>query len=141
MSCPKCRNFGPFSIFAFQAGWTQVNDNGTDTIKGRVEWEDSSECKCLTCRHAATVGEFLGKAPETFDRYQQIVVGAYAQGECQSYTPAEVRGYADPLLNFMLSELSISAHCKSKKTAIGRLDTAIRGLLAVRAAFEAKRRR
>ena len=138
MACPECGEFGPFSIFAVQAGMVSVSDNGTDFINGNVEWEDTSRCECLGCGHAATVGEFRGQGRSAFNQYQRLVIEVYDDGEFAELRPDEVSGCGDSLLKFLLSELSTREDCDSFETARDRLDTAERQLTEVREIFEAR---
>jgi hypothetical protein len=139
MACPKCGEFGPLAIVATQAGMLCVSDDGTDFFKdGNVEWEDSARCKCLACDHTATVAEFRGEAPASFDQHQKMVLAAYREGEFTSLTPATLASSGNALLKFLLSELSTHAGCKNRKTALNRLDRAIRSLNELRAVFGGK---
>lgn len=130
MACPKCGVFGPFSIFAFQAGMVRVRDDGTDFIEGNIEWEATSRCECLACCHTGMVGEFRGETP-AFNQYQQAVIEVYDDGAFADLRPGEVRGCGDTLLKFLLLELSTREDCDSVETALDRLASAQRQLTDV----------
>jgi hypothetical protein len=137
IACPRCLDFGPFSIFAIQAGMVRVSDVGTDFIDGNIEWEATSRCECLACGHAATVGEFRGEGPAAFDECQKLVIEVYDNGEFAHLSPEDVSGCGDSLLKFLLSELSTREDCDSAETALARLETAKQQLSDIRAALEA----
>jgi hypothetical protein len=60
MRCPKCKSDGPFSIVSScVAEWT---DDGTEDIHD-VEFDDDSNCRCVSCMHSATVDDFRVKKP------------------------------------------------------------------------------
>lgn len=141
MSCPKCGDFGPFKIFVTQSGMTEVSDDGTDFINGDTEWDEDSDCECIACGHSAKVRQFRGEpesAKPEFDQYQQVVVESYNGGDHCAHSPAEIHDCGDTLLTFLLVELSGREDCDSFDCAVNRLDSAIRQLIEVRSAFEAK---
>ena len=55
--CPECLSFGPFEIVV--ATTAKVTDDCCD-VDGDKEWDDESQCSCLTCGHLATVAVFTG---------------------------------------------------------------------------------
>lgn len=56
MRCPKCGDFGPFSIRA-EATFV-VHDDGTDTEYSDVDWTDESHIRCIACNHDGKVEDF-----------------------------------------------------------------------------------
>lgn len=74
MACPKCGSFGGFKIHATCSGEVLVCDDGTDEIRGDIEWTGASICTCIDCGHAATVEAFTD--PEA--------LAAQRQAEAQS---------------------------------------------------------
>lgn len=138
MACPECGDFGPFKILASQVGMTRVSDEGTDSIEGDVEWEDDSPCECLECGHTAKVGQFKGQPDPVFDTFQQVVIESYNGGDHTAHAPGDIHDCGDTLLTFLLVELSKREDCDSFGCAVQRLDSAIRQLTEMRAAFEAK---
>lgn len=56
MRCPKCGDYGPFSI---RAGVTvTVSDEGTDDDGMDYEWFNDAACRCIACDHSATIADF-----------------------------------------------------------------------------------
>lgn len=138
MACPACGDFGPFKILVSQSGMTRVSDEGTDSIEGDMEWDDDSPCECLECGHTGTVGQFKGQPDPEFDEFQQVVIESYNGGDHPAHAPGDIHDCGDTLLTFLLVELSKREDCDSFGCAVDRLDSAIRQLTEVRAAFEAK---
>lgn len=138
MACPACGDFGPFKILVSQSGMTRVSDEGTDSIEGDMEWEDDSPCECLECGHTGKVGQFKGQPDPEFDEFQQVVIESYNGGDHPAHAPGDIHDCGDTLLTFLLVELSKREDCDSFGCAVDRLDSAIRQLTEVRAAFEAK---
>jgi hypothetical protein len=138
MACPACGDFGPFNILVSQSGMTRVSDEGTDSIECDMEWEDDSRCECLECGHTGTVGQFKGQPDPEFDKFQQVVIESYNGGDHPAHAPGDIHDCGDTLLTFLLVELSKREDCDSVGCAVHRLDSAIRQLTEVRAAFEAK---
>jgi hypothetical protein len=63
----------------------------------------------------------------SLNRYQQIVVDGYADGEfAQVSTLAESEQVGDGLFSFLLRELSDSEDCDSMESAIQRLEVVIK---------------
>ncbi len=63
----------------------------------------------------------------SLNRYQQIVVDGYADGEfAQVSTLAESEQVGDGLFSFLLRELSNSEDCDSTEAAIQRLEVVIK---------------
>ena len=55
MRCPKCKSEGPFKIEV--SALAVVHDDGTESYE-QAEWEDTSPCICVECRHHSTVKHF-----------------------------------------------------------------------------------
>ncbi|MCL4722816.1 MAG: hypothetical protein KJZ90_00875 [Rhodocyclaceae bacterium] len=76
--------------------------------------------------------------PSDWDDLQQVVIDSYNDGDHPAHTPKDIHDCGDTLLTFLLVEISRQEDCDSIGCAINRLDTAIRQLTQVRAAFGAK---
>jgi hypothetical protein len=57
-SCPQCKSKEPFIIGV--SAYATVYDDGTEDFE-QVEWENKSECQCMTCHYLGTVDDFTNK--------------------------------------------------------------------------------
>lgn len=57
MVCPSCKSEGPFHIHCSVTAC--VTDDGVQ-FSDDYEWTDANKCKCESCNHLATIGEFKG---------------------------------------------------------------------------------
>ena len=64
MSCPECKSEGPFKIQI--TAYVTVHDDGTDDVED-VAWENSSECRGLSCSYRATIEDFTDKGEKALD--------------------------------------------------------------------------
>lgn len=139
MTCPDCGYFGPFKIHVSESGLAIVSDEGVQEFKGGTEtvWNESASCCCMACGHESTVRKFKGKQEPVFNEFQQVVATSYDDGNHQCLSPDDTNDCGDTLLAFLMTELSDNEGCDSAGCAIDRIDSAIRQLTEVRAAFEA----
>lgn len=95
---------------------------------------------CPTCNGTASAPERLSKyykkaedaEANMLNEYQLIAVSGYnGGGLAQHMTLDSVRKCGDPLLEFIVSELSAEHDCDSIEIAIRRVDTAINDLMGV----------
>lgn len=58
IKCPKCGALEPFDISARTN--VVMSDDGSDPDEshGDLEWDNDSDCLCLSCRHRGKVGDF-----------------------------------------------------------------------------------
>lgn len=138
MSCPACECFGPFEIEVTVSTSTAVADEGTDLIRGNVEWEETSSCKCSACGHTATVQEFRGEPAPCFNVHQRLLLAHFEEGRFASLTPSSAAHSKHELLKHLLYRLSTESGCDSFTAAVARVDRLVKDLTSLHAVFEAK---
>lgn len=65
MKCPKCGSFAPFDIEVSMLQRFDDDGSGWDQPKNQdMEWEQSSHCECVGCKHIGKVADFTKEVEE-----------------------------------------------------------------------------